>query len=277
MSQYNPYGVNQGSQAGNMYGGPPPQSRGGTSAVTIVIIVLAVFLVLAVVCGGILAALLLPAVSAAREAARMMQDSNSMKQIALGLHNYHDTYKVMPASFAINSNGEKVWSWKVAILPYIEESQRYQAINFQNMKSWDDPSNTVLQEAAPPLFQSSRSNQPLNSNTTNIFLISSPQRLPIGNTMFIDGEYTKFSQCIDGTANTVIAIMLAKHSMAWASPANLTPDEAYDRIKNEDRMFIAMFMDGSVKRLSVDIDKETFMALVTCDGGEMVNSGQFEP
>lgn len=276
MSQYNPYGANQGSQAGNMYGGTPPQSRGGTSAVTIVIIVLAVFLVLAVVCGGILAALLLPAVSAAREAARLMQDSNSMKQIALGLHNYHDTYKVMPASFAINSNGEKVWSWKVAILPYIEESQRYQAVNFQNMKSWDDPSNTVLQEAAPPLFQSSRSNQPLNSNTTNIFLISSPQRLPIGNTMFIDGEYTKFSQCIDGTANTVIAIMLAKHSMAWASPDNLTPDEAFDRIKNEDRAFIAMFLDGSVKRISVDIDKESFMALVSCDGNEVIDPSEFE-
>lgn len=277
MSQYNPYGANQGSQAGNMYGGAPPQTRGGTSAATIVIIVLAVFLVLALMCGGVLVALMLPAISAAREAARLMQDSNNMKQIALAMHNYQDNFRALPGSFAVNSNGEKVWSWKVALLPYIEESRRFEAVDFMNMKSWDDPSNTVLQEAAPPIYQSSRSNQPPNSNTTNVFLISSPQRLESGNAMFVDGEYTKFSQCSDGIANTLVAVMLTKHSMAWASPANLTPDEAYDRIKNEDRVFIAMFMDGSVKRLSVDIDKETFMALVTCDGGEMINPGQFEP
>lgn len=276
MSQYNPYGANQTSPSGNMYGSTPPQTRGGTSTATILIIVLAVFLVMSVVCGGILVALLLPAVSAAREAARMMQDGNNMKQIALALHNYHDTHRALPGSFAVNSNGEKVWSWKVALLPYIEETRRFQAVDYTNMKSWDDPSNTVLQEAAPPMFQSSRSNQPPNSNTTNVFLISSPERLPSGNAMFVDGEYTTLSQCSDGIANTLVAVMLTKHSMAWASPANLTPDEAYDRIKNEDKVFIAMFMDGSVRNVSVDIDKDTFMAWVTCDGNEATFPGQFE-
>jgi hypothetical protein len=46
-------------------------------------------------------------------------------------------------------------------------------------------------------------------------------------------------------------------------------------IKNEDRVFIAMFLDGSIRRLSVEIDKESFMALVTRDGGEVVNGDEF--
>lgn len=79
---------------------------------------------------GILIALLLPAVQAAREAARRSQCTNNMKQVALGLHNYHDTYKVFPALGVRTCRG-RYYAWSMMILPYIEEKPLYDAIMTQ--------------------------------------------------------------------------------------------------------------------------------------------------
>lgn len=78
---------------------------------------------------GILIALLLPAVQAAREAARRMQCSNNMKQFGVALHNYHDVAKAFPASRSYLRGGDQTtWSAHVQLLPYMEQTARYDAI-----------------------------------------------------------------------------------------------------------------------------------------------------
>jgi prepilin-type N-terminal cleavage/methylation domain-containing protein/prepilin-type processing-associated H-X9-DG protein len=71
---------------------------------------------------GILVALLLPAVQAAREAARRMQCSNNLKQIGLGLHNYHDVHKTFPFAYMIDLTNLNLQTWGVRILPFIEQT-----------------------------------------------------------------------------------------------------------------------------------------------------------
>lgn len=76
---------------------------------------------------GILIALLLPAVQAAREAARRSQCSNNLKQIGLGLHNYHDSYNSFPYAWMAELTPiPNVQTWATRILPYIEQMPLYQ-------------------------------------------------------------------------------------------------------------------------------------------------------
>lgn len=71
---------------------------------------------------GVLVALLLPAVQTAREAARRTQCTNNLKQLGLGIHNFHDASNLFPFNYQlIGTNAWEAASAHYAILPYIEQ------------------------------------------------------------------------------------------------------------------------------------------------------------
>jgi len=99
---------------------------------------------------GVMVGLLLPAVQAAREAARRMQCSNNLKQQAIAMHNYHDTYKVLPPMYVhdttVTDDGGH-WAWSAFLLPFIEQQPRYDALQVGNVKA------RVTITTQPQLFQ----------------------------------------------------------------------------------------------------------------------------
>jgi prepilin-type N-terminal cleavage/methylation domain-containing protein len=87
---------------------------------------------------GVLVALLLPAIQAARESARRTSCANNLKQLALGVHGYHDTYGSLPRLYNGRqelrtgvSFGLDTFSWQTMILPYIEERHLRDLFNYQ--------------------------------------------------------------------------------------------------------------------------------------------------
>ena len=108
---------------------------------------------------GVLVALLLPAVQAAREAARRMSCSNKLKQLALAMHNYHDTNNALPygyITFTPTPSDPNVsgLNWLKATLPFIEMGSINDA--WYNGKNYHDSTNNP------------------SSNTNNLALIRTP-------------------------------------------------------------------------------------------------------
>ena len=96
---------------------------------------------------AVLIGLLLPAVQKVREAASRMKCQNNLKQLGLGLHNYHDANGAFPAAVQQvrrQNNPNQVWthSWTPYVLPYVEQEALYRQYNFD--QNWDRGSNNAV-------------------------------------------------------------------------------------------------------------------------------------
>ncbi len=97
---------------------------------------------------AVLIALLLPAVQQAREAARRSQCKNNLKQIGLALHNYHDTHSIFPLSM-FQENG---WTSSTMLLPYLEQTTLYSALNVNGPANLADASILALTRKTIPVL-----------------------------------------------------------------------------------------------------------------------------
>src|SRR5947209_5662222 len=143
---------------------------------------------------AVLIALLLPAVQAAREAARRAQCVNNLKQIGLGLHNYLSANGSFPPAAITDADGKPLLSWRVAILPFIEEPGFHR--EFKLDEPWDSPHNMALLSRMPRPYLCP--SEPPGSGTTTYQVIVGP------GTLFPDGKVTTLAEITDGTANTLL-------------------------------------------------------------------------
>ena len=93
---------------------------------------------------GILVALLLPAIQAAREAARRSECSNKLKQLVLGLQNYHDTYRTLPYTTARWGGSGRAHGFNEFILPFVEQRSLWEQIDFVSLDVNGGNNATIL-------------------------------------------------------------------------------------------------------------------------------------
>ena len=219
---------------------------------------------------GIAVALLLPAVQAAREAARRMQCTNNLKQIGLALHNYHDVYETFPPIFTVDEDGNLLHSWRVQLLPFMEETGLYDQIRLD--EPWDSEYNKQFHSRCPAVYQCPSHQDKSESGLCYYSVIMGKE------TAFFDEHAKNFASISDGTSNTV-CVVERKEPINWMDPLNeITFEEALEGVNAADgkigsrhtRGINTLLFDASVRFISDTIADDTWKAILTINGGEVV-------
>jgi hypothetical protein len=217
---------------------------------------------------GMLVGLLLPAVQAAREAARRNVSMNNLKQIMLALLIHESEQKALPAYANFDDAGKPLLSWRVHILPHLEQQALYE--KFHLNEPWDSEHNKQLIQLMPEIYLDPSSGLSPTDGKTHYLGVNGEGR-------FFDGtpQGRQFGSITDGTANTIAVVQSGNvGTVTWTKPDDWQPDEQ-NLMKPFDLIhpggFLAGFADGHVDFLVYDINPDAFKALLTVGGGEQID------
>jgi ribosomal protein S27E len=248
------------------YGGADPGS--GSRTMILVIVVIVVALLAAV---GLLVLLLLPAVGTVRDAARRNMCQSNLRQIAMALRTYETVHGRFPPAYVADDQGKPMHSWRVLILPYLEEQALYEQFDLD--QPWDSPQNSAVALQMPEYFRcpSAKNTAP---NATNYMLITGPQ------TPFEGDQSSPQASFVDGMSRTILVVEAKGSTVTWTEPVDLDIDKMSFQVgsgpgeigsDHARGVAVAVFADGHATVLSEDLDPETLRAMCTSSGGETVD------
>jgi hypothetical protein len=213
----------------------------------------------------------LPAVNAVRSSANKTRSQNNVKQLSLAMHNYANSHRFLPPHAIYSKDGKPLLSWRVALLPYLEQTLLYR--KFKLDEPWDSPNNKALLKYMPPSFippEERRTSEPY----TTYYQVFVGTNRPVGPIFEPSPKHrVSFAGGIpDGNSGTLI-IVEGGSAVPWTKPEDIV----YDADKPLPKLgglfpdgFAAAFADGSVRFLTRDLDEEMIRALITRNGGEPI-------
>jgi hypothetical protein len=197
-----------------------------------------------------------------KKAARRAASQRNLRYLGLALHNYHDTFGKFPAPAIYGKDGKALLSWRVAILPFVEQDNLFQM--FKQDEAWDGPNNKRLLEMMPSVYAPVGEQFKKPDHTYYQAFVGKGA----GFEPRMRLQVTDFR---DGLSNT-LWIVEAGSPVPWTKPEDLpyVPDQALPKLGGLfGGDFNALFADGDVKFLSGKADEKLLRAAVTREGGEV--------
>lgn len=163
--------------------------------------------------GAVSVSMILPAFQRSSCTATRRSDcAYNLRQIGLGLQNYADIYGCFPPAYIADESGRPVHSWRVLILPFIEQGGLYEQYDFN--EPWDGPHNSLLAAQMPPCYRCP-SDGMLSRVTSSYLAITGAE------TAWPGADRITFSDFKDGTSNTIAVVEVASSGIHWMEPDDL--------------------------------------------------------
>jgi RNA polymerase sigma factor (sigma-70 family) len=195
-----------------------------------------------------------------REAKARAESRENLKRIALAMHCYHDAYGKLPAPAIYGKDRKALLSWRVAILPYIEQDNLYKQFHLD--EPWDSPHNIKLAEIHVKTYRPVGGAKARPGYTFYQVFVGPGAG-------FEKHRQMRLTDVTDGLSNTLLVVEAGK-PVPWTKPEDLhyAADEPLPELGGLFKdVFQAAFMDGAVHTLKKKCDEKALrLAITRADG-----------
>ncbi len=210
-----------------------------------------------------LAETMAPAIEEAQQAARRARRIYDLRQIGLAMHNYHDSFRAFPPAATRDKDGKPLLSWRVAILPYLEQGGLYEQFHLD--EPWDSEHNLKLAQQMPDIYKC----EGVEQGKTSIVVLTG-EGVPFG------GEKgPTMADIRDGSSNTIMCVEAGPDkAVPWTKPEDIpfnkqAPLSSLGKLP--ENHFLALFMDGHVQAVAVDVDSDMLSWMIQHNDGQPID------
>jgi hypothetical protein len=192
---------------------------------------------------------------------------DQFKHLMLAMLNYESSNKHLPPAAIRDKDGKPLLSWRVAILPFLDEIELYKQFHLD--EPWDSPHNIALVTKMPDAYA-----DPGRKLAAFARDGKTTYQVPVGpETTFFNSEGAFIREIKDGLANTVLVVERdPSHAVIWTKPEDWNVDLAKPRtgLERSDRDYVTLgFADGHVQVIDpAKIDEKMLRAFFTRAGGD---------
>ncbi len=188
----------------------------------------------------------------------------------MAVANYYDNNGSLPPAYIADESGKPMHSWRVLLLPYMDQPELYEAYDFS--EPWDGPNNRKLLQRRPKAY--AFPSEEKGGSVTNYLAVVGPQ------TAWPGAEPAGGNKPHATSGSTILVVENHGSGIHWTEPRDLqfdtmnmsVRDEAPDGISSPYKLVGVVSIDGSLNTLGPELSPDELRAMLTLNNQQPIDS-----